>query len=548
MMATGASHAGAASRLIELYVGARKHKIAQLALTLGLAAAVAALAPIPAARPTLAILALTLGAIFLFPPVGRVPGHVWGPILGAAATLALPLAGQLLGFATVSIGAADLGAELLGHLHVPILILAFAYLSISLDEDGVFSWCALRMMRLGAGDGTRLLVAVFLSVSAVTFFTSNDIVILSMTPILIHVGRNAEIRNLTPFLMALFVAANTASMGLYVGNPTNIVIGGAAGLGFLEYARRMVIPTVVATTTALAVVYLVFGRLSRKNCVPAAYSMSRATAPRDDDARWTRPMTIKAAIFGACLVALAVLGNPTAAAVLVGVSHPGELGSGVSMVIAAVSVCFALGAALYDTGRDLRRRPRKESGPSSVIAAWRARLGRMPFEVVPFFLGFCVLLRGIEETGLVGVAGDRIEDAFRAGPILGSLATGVYGVITVNLLNNIPATLLFEKLWLGDASAARVGLEARLDALHPAAADIFVDASLFASNFGANLTFVGALAGLMWLRILRDSKSPGESSRALVSPREFVSYGLIIVPVVTVVTCSAIALGRLALG
>lgn len=536
-MTTRTSRVDGDARL-DLWPRLRRSIAGRVVLIGGVAWIALALAPTPSAQLIMAVMAGTLGVIFLLPPIGRVPSHVWGPLLGALATVALPGVCELVGIGAASIGAAALRADLLAHLHVPILILALAYLSISLDESGIFNWCSLRIMRLGRGDGRRLLVAIFLSVSVITFFTSNDIVILSMTPILVHLARNARIRNLTPFLMAQFVAANTASMGLYIGNPTNIVIGSAAGVGFLEYAQRMFVPTVIATATALLVVWLVFGRLSRRNRVPATYEIPDEAAR----ARWTRAMTVKATIFGACLLALGVLGNPWTVAALLDAPEPEAVRLGVALLIVGISVFFALFAAGYDAVRDLRR----DAGRAKSAVA--ARMKRLPIEIVPFFLGFCVLLRGIEEAGLSRLAADRIEDAFRSGPVVGSLATGLYGIVTVNLLNNIPSTLLFEKLWLGDATVPGSGLEARLDAQSPVAADIFVDASLFASNFGANLTFIGALAGLMWLRILRDATRGDPAAPRVPSAKDFVVYGLIIVPVVTLVTCIGIAISRTGLG
>jgi Na+/H+ antiporter NhaD/arsenite permease-like protein len=141
-----------------------------------------------------------------------------------------------------------------------------------------------------------------------------------------------------------------------------------------------------------------------------------------------------------------------------------------------------------------------------------------------------------------------VVDAFARGPIAGSLATGFYGVAAVNLINNIPATILFEKMWLGSSSAASAptGLGARLAELHPAYPDIFVDCALYASNFGANLTLIGALAGLMWFRLIRRSAGEDGSTRG-PTVGEFTLYGLLIVPVVTLVTCAVIGWLRMQL-
>ena len=129
-----------------------------------------------------------------------------------------------------------------------LLILSFAYLSVSLDQSGFFEFCALRIVRRSEGNGLKLLVLMFLLCSGLTFFTSNDVVILSMTPIILYVGKGAGIRNLVPLLISQFIAANTLSMGLYIGSPTNIVLGDAANMTFIDFARWMIVPADISIT------------------------------------------------------------------------------------------------------------------------------------------------------------------------------------------------------------------------------------------------------------------------------------------------------------
>jgi len=77
----------------------------------------------------------------------------------------------------------------------------------------------------------------FLS-SLITLFTSNDIVILTLTPIIFYFGKHAKVK-MMPYLIAEFFAANIWSMFLYIGNPTNIIVAMASGLNFYEYTYWM---------------------------------------------------------------------------------------------------------------------------------------------------------------------------------------------------------------------------------------------------------------------------------------------------------------------
>jgi arsenical pump membrane protein len=462
------------------------------------------------------IVLATVAAIFIAPTLARLAPHVWVPPLAASLAVAIPwlLDVELLG--QLRLGAPELLAIVRHNLQIPGLILCLAYLSISLDTSGFFNWCALRILRHSRGDGRLLLINLFIGVSVLTLITSNDIVILAMTPILVHLGANARIHNLTPYLMAQFIAANTASMGLYIGNPTNIVIGSAVGLGFVEYAWRMLLPTIVATATALGVVVVIFNLASRTDRTVATYHVPASA----DHVTWTREMTVKVTIFAVSLVVLAAVGDPQLLA---------RVGLDVTTMFLLVSAVFAALALAYDLVRD------RMINPSTVTPNLRHRIGRLPVEIVPFFLSFCVLLALLERAGVVELTAALIRGGFDHGPVIGGLATGFGGVAGVNLMNNLPATLFFRELWTQTNLLESLG---GADHIH---ARIFVDSSLFASNFGANLTFIGALAGIMWLRISRDLVKDAQVPMQVPTARDFVYYGAIIVPIVTAVTCCFIA-------
>lgn len=511
----------------------RGQLLGRLVLTPAVIFAAACLAPDAHAALPLATLAAILCFIFLFPKLAGIPSHVWGPGLGA---VVLVSAGHVPGALSLYAPALSwhvVREEIAGHFGVPILILCHAYLSFSLDDSGFFNWCALKLLRTGRGSGRSLIVSLFLGISVITFFTSNDIVILAMTPILIYVGNYARIRNLVPFLMAQFIAANTASMGLYMGNPTNIVVGNAVGLGFVQYAQRMFVPTLVATSVALTLVWFVFGRFSKNNRIPARYDLPVATGAES----WSRQMTIKVSMVGTCLLLLSVFANPWLLGKLFGAHEPRVLRMAVSNLIIVVSLLCAVLAFILDLTMD------RGSGRSGTRALLQDRLRRMPLEIVPFFLSFCIVIRSFEEAGLTRYVVQAVVRAFEHGPMIGSLATGAYGVLAVNIMNNIPATIVFEKVWLGSsvANPPIVGLADKLPELHAGYSDIFIDGFLFGSNFGANLTFIGALAGLMWLKIIDDHSRRAPEVQRVPTARDFLTYGIIVVPIVTAATCAAIA-------
>ena len=146
-----------------------------------------------------------------------------------------------------------------GAWQILIIFFCVAYISTSTDVTGIFDFTAYRLVLAVGGSGITLMLGVYLFASVLTIFTSNDIVILTLTPILFHVGRHARI-DVKPLLFAEFFGANTLSMLLVVGNPTNIIISRTMGIGFVEYTRVMWPSTLTAFFLTGALLLLVFRR------------------------------------------------------------------------------------------------------------------------------------------------------------------------------------------------------------------------------------------------------------------------------------------------
>ena len=90
-----------------------------------------------------------------------------------------------------------------------------------------------------------------------SYFTSNDIIVLTFTPFICYFAKEAKIKSL-PYLITVFVAANTWSMALIIGNPTNIFLASSSGIDFFFYMKKMCIPTFFAGLTSFLILYLLF--------------------------------------------------------------------------------------------------------------------------------------------------------------------------------------------------------------------------------------------------------------------------------------------------
>ncbi len=330
---------------------------------------------------------------------------------------------------------------------VKILVLFFSMtlLSVFLDEAGFFRYLAAAVLRHAGASQKRLFFLLYLAVSVLTVFTSNDIIVLTFTPFLCYFAKNAEIDPL-PYLFCEFVAANTWSMALIIGNPTNIYLAAGAGVDFAGYTRVMLLPTALAGAVSLGVLWLLFRR--------------RLSAPMKGNPEITHMEDPLSVALG--LVALA------GAILLMALSSylPGVEMWLVSLC-AFVLLYVAAGAALLFRRRGLR--------------LLRRSLLRAPLDVAPFVLSMFVLVLALDRSGAVGALAAFLS---RGEPVI---SFGISSFLAANLVNNIPMSVLFSSVVTaagGDAGA--------------------LFAAVVGSNIGAFLTPVGALAGIMWMAMLKN--------------------------------------------
>jgi arsenical pump membrane protein len=401
--------------------------------------------------------------------------------LGALLGPVLILATGILGYERMIDGInGQAGPRPLGIL---TLFLSMVFISVFLDITGVFEYFARLALQWARTDGVRLFFALYVTIALLTIFTSNDIIILTFTPFVYYLAREADI-NPTPYLIAEFFAANTWSMMLYIGNPTNILLASAFHIDFVQYTAWMLLPTLAAGVVNVGVLYLLFRRQIRKPIViqrpitPSAAITDRAGA------------IIGGAVLVGCVIALAVA--------------PYWRVSMWAVSLTAALILLAVLLARDSHMRYFRRRIGHVALRHSVGDTFR----RMPWAIVPFVLSLFITVEALRLYGITADVGDFLARLCGESTALSVLVYGAGSALSANLLNNIPMTVAFASI-IGGLSG-RPLLAAAL-------------ATTIGSNLGANITPIGALAGIMWMSILHDKEHR-------LSFGEFVRYGLIATP------------------
>lgn len=392
---------------------------------------------------------------------------------------AAPLAGALLlilcGILSPGEALQGLNADsAINPIKILVLFFAMTLMSVFLDEEGFFRYLASAVLARAGSDQRKLFFLLYTAVSVLTVFTSNDIVVLTFTPFICYFAKHAKIDPL-PYLICEFVAANTWSMALIIGNPTNIYLAASAGVTFAAYLKVMILPTVMGGIASLGVLWFLF---RKQLCTPMMASEAR------EHIQDKPTVSLAITALGSCIVLMVFSSYID-----------------ISMWLIAALCCLSL---YFIAVVELVCRHR---GLSPV----RHALLRAPFDVIPFVLSMFVLVMGLNKVGVTAKLSEWLLGDAEV------LSVGVGSFLSANLVNNIPMSVLF-------SSVVAPGGTASVPALY---------AATIGSNIGAFFTPLGALAGIMWMALLRQYN-------VKLSFGRFILYGAVIA--VPTLACSLFGL------
>ena len=329
-------------------------------------------------------------------------------------------------------------------LKIIVLFFSMTFLSIFLDETGLFRFLAKLATKEAKNSQIMLFFIFYFLTSILTVFTSNDIVILTLTPFICFFCKNTKINPL-PYLIAEFAAANTWSMMFIIGNPTNIYLATSANIDFVSYFKVMALPTIAAGIVELSIIFLFF----RKQLLSPLEIV-------EDDFHIESKFDLWVGIvhLSVCLVFLIISSYINIEMWIVSLSCAGSL-----MIFNIITRIVTKKNWLYVT----------ES------------LRRLPYQLIPFFLSMFIIVVALNTQGISNeIAGFLYHE-----PLVFVYGTASY--VSANIINNIPMSILFANLMNGLEGAQYIQA---------------VYATIVGSNIGAFLTPLGALAGIMFSALL----------------------------------------------
>ena len=353
-------------------------------------------------------------------------------------------------------------------LNVIFLLVGMMVIATVLADTGFFDWLAIRSVRLSRGHPIRLLLILAAVTAVVSAFIDNVTTVVLMTPITLSVAKRLDISP-KPYLIAAIFASNIGGTATLIGDPPNILIGSASGLGFDAFLVNLAPVVVLVFIVFSGIMWVSFRHHLR---VPDERRQTALERTEENTIK-DRPLMIRALIVtGATIVGFLVhstLGIQPATVAL--------LGAAVLMLVGGLSV-----------HRTLRE---------------------VEWSTIFFFVGLFILVEALIKVGIIGSIADELAALTAGQPAVATIGTLWFSAIVSAIVDNIPYT------------ATAIPIVERLGAggipIEPLWWALALGACL-----GGNLTIVGASANVVVANI---SQRAGDPIRFV----EFVRYGTVVV-------------------
>ncbi|WP_327096716.1 ArsB/NhaD family transporter [Nocardia vinacea] len=340
-----------------------------------------------------------------------------------------------------------------------VILLLFGMMVIVgiLRQTGVFEYSAIWAAKRAKGSPMRIMILLTLITALASAFLDNVTTVLLIAPVTLLVCDRLGIRPV-PFLIAEVLASNIGGAATLIGDPPNIIVASRSGLTFNDFLVHMT-PIVIVE---LAVFTLILPILFRGSFTSDPERVADVMALNEGEAIQDSRLLIKCG-----LVLLAVF--------------TAFIGHSVLHVDPAVVALLGAGVLVLISGTE----------PQDYLSG-------VEWETLLFFAGLFVMVGALVKTGVVKTMAQWATEATGGNALLAVMLILLVSALLSGVIDNIP--------YVATMSPLVADLAGSID--NPVHSDALWWSLTLGSDFGGNLTAVGASANVVMLGIAARAGTP----------------------------------------
>ncbi|PKM76439.1 MAG: hypothetical protein CVU90_12245 [Firmicutes bacterium HGW-Firmicutes-15] len=127
-------------------------------------------------------------------------------------------------------------------------------------RSGVFGYIAIKAAKMSRGDPVRLLVLLTIITAFLSAFLGSVTVVMLMVPVTFSITDRLNIKP-HPFLLCEIIGSNIGGTATPVGDPPNMLIASATGLGFTDFIVNLTPVVLAILGITLVLVVLIYRRI-----------------------------------------------------------------------------------------------------------------------------------------------------------------------------------------------------------------------------------------------------------------------------------------------
>ena len=244
-----------------------------------------------------------------------------------------------------------------------------------MEKSGAFQYAAVMSAKLVKANPRGILAVLAVVTAVLSAFLDNVTTVLLIVPVTIEITRKLKLEPY-PFLLIEIFASNIGGTATLIGDPPNILIGGAIGLSFTDFLKELSLLVAINLVVLIAIFDFLCGR--KMSATPAARKVVMEI--NEKDTITDLPLLIKSSIVLGLVILGFILGEHL------------HIANGTIALFGA-----ALLLLLYTVGLPHQERDKKVEDAFSLV----------DWTTIFFFTGLFALVYGLEVTGVLEALGHQ---------------------------------------------------------------------------------------------------------------------------------------------